>query len=151
MHLSEMLSFIKSSLKIVWKNILLVFLLLAILLGFLLGVVVNETVQQSKEPRKLAMFIGFPGELFIRMLKLLLLPFVASSVITSLTMIDKNTVGKLGKRAAIYFVVTTVIATSLSVALGAVIIKPQAQADDIEGTSPKTGSGPIFAILDMLR
>ena len=144
-----MLSFVKAFIKIVWKNILLVFLLLGILLGFVLGVIVNETVQQSMESRKLVMFIGFPGELFIRMLKLLLLPFVASSVITSLTMIDKNTVGKIGKRAAVYFVVTTLIATSLSVALGAVIIKPQAH--EIEEANSKTGSSPIFAILDMLR
>ena len=65
-------------------------------------------------------------------------------------MIDKNVAGKIGKRAAVYFVVTTLIATSLSVALGAVIIKPQAREIE-ETTDSKTGSNPIYAILDMLR
>ena len=129
---------------------MLVFLLLGILSGFLLGVLLNGTVQQSKESRKLAMFIGFPGELFLRMLKLVLLPFVVSSVVTSLTMIDKNTAGKLGKRAAVYFVVTTLIANSLAVVIGAVIIKPQAHEIE-EETKSKIESSPIYAILDMLR
>ncbi|CAB4000787.1 excitatory amino acid transporter 2-like, partial [Paramuricea clavata] len=140
---------LKSFLKIVRKNVLLVFLLLGILSGFLLGVLLNGTVQQSTESRKLAMFIGFPGELFLRMLKLVLLPFVVSSVVTSLTMIDKNTAGKLGKRAAVYFVVTTLIANSLAVVIGAVIIKPQAHEIE-EETELKTGSSPIYAVLDML-
>ncbi|CAB3999991.1 excitatory amino acid transporter 1-like, partial [Paramuricea clavata] len=140
---------LKSFLKFVSKNVLLAFLLLGILSGFLFGVLFNGTVQQSTESRKLAMFIGFPGELFLRMLKLVLLPFVVSSVVTSLTMINKNTAGKLGKRAAVYFVVTTLITNSLAVVIGAVIIKPQAHEIE-EETESKTGSSPIYAILDML-
>ena len=98
----------------------------------------------------MAMFIGFPGELFLRMLMLVVLPFLASSVITSLTTIDKNTAAKLGKRAAVYFLVTSLIATSLAVALGKVLIKPQVRNIE-EDMELKAGSSPIFRILDMIR
>ena len=95
------------------------------------------------------MFIGFPGELFLRMLMLVVLPFIMSSVIMSLTMIDTT---RAGKRAAVYFLVTTLIATSLSVILGAFIIKPQHQHETEEDLrNSKAGSNPVFAILDMLR
>jgi Na+/H+-dicarboxylate symporter len=100
------------------------------------------------------MFIGFPGELFVRMLMLVVLPLIASSVITSLTIIDKITAKKIGKRAAVYFLVTSLLATSLAVVLGRVIIKPRAHENDEiqeEDRMPKEGSSPVYAILDMLR
>lgn len=142
----------KSLFKILSQNILLVLLLVGIFLGFLVGVLLNETVQYSTESEQWAMYIGFPGELFLRMLMLVVLPFIMSSVIMSLTMIDTTRAGKLGKRAAVYFLVTTLIATSLSVILGAFIIKPQHQHETEEDLrNPKAGSNPIYAILDMLR
>ena len=86
----------KSFFKILSQNILLVLLVVGIFLGFLAGVFLNKTVQYSTESEKLAMFIGFPGELFLRMLMLVVLPFIMSSVIMSLTMIDTTRAGKLG-------------------------------------------------------
>ena len=127
-------------------------LILLVFLGFAIGLLLNKKIQQSTEftPREMAMFIGFPGELFLRMLMLVVLPFLASSVITSLTTIDKNTATKLGKRAAVYFLVTSLIATSLAVVLGKVLIKPQLREIE-EDKKPKAGSSPIYAILDMMR
>ena len=99
------------------------------------------------------MFIGFPGELFLRMMMLVVLPFIASSVIMSLTMIDRNTAAKVGKRAAVYFLVTSLIATGLGVVLGRVMIKPQAhEVHQSEQTITKRGSSTtVYALLDMIR
>ena len=127
-------------------------IILGVFLGIAIGLLFNKKVHQTTEftQREMAMFIGFPGELFLRMLMLVVLPFLASSVITSLTTIDKNTAAKLGKRAAVYFLVTSLIATSLAVALGKVLIKPQARNIE-EDMELKAGSSPIFRILDMIR
>ena len=46
-------------------------------------------------------------------------------------MIDKNIAGKVRKRAAVYFVVTTLIGTRLSVVLRAFIITPQSIDEDM--------------------
>ncbi|CAB4006234.1 excitatory amino acid transporter 1-like [Paramuricea clavata] len=143
----------KSFFKVVSENLMFLLLLLGIILGIVLGLFLNDKVQHSTEftPRELAMFIGFPGELFLRMLMLVVLPLIVSSVITSLTIIDKNTAKKVGKRAAFYFLVASLIATSLAVVLGRVMIKPRAHEIQEEDTKPNTGSSPMYAILDMLR
>ena len=138
--------------KIISKNLSLVLLILGVVLGFLLGVFLNENVQESKEfrPKELAMLISFPGELFLRMLFLAVLPFIASSIITSLTLLDKITARKLGKRAAIYLLVNSLIATSLAVILGKVMIRPQS-AHELDDDNAKTKLSAVHAILDMLR
>ncbi|CAB4019579.1 excitatory amino acid transporter 3-like, partial [Paramuricea clavata] len=142
----------KSLFKVIRENLMFLQLLLGVILGIVLGLFLNDKVQHSTEftPRELAMFIGFPGELFVRMLMLVVLPLIASSVITSLTIIDKITAKKIGKRAAIYFLVTSLIATSLAVVLASVIIKPRAHEIQEEDRMPKEGSSPVYAILDML-
>jgi solute carrier family 1 (high affinity glutamate transporter) protein 1/solute carrier family 1 (high affinity glutamate transporter) protein 3 len=127
--------------------------LLGVILGIILGLFLNDKAQHSTKftPKELAMFIGFPGELFVRILMLVVLPLTASSVITSLTIIDKNTAKKIGKRAAFYFLVASLIATSLAVVLGRVMIKPRAHEIQEEDTKRKEGPSTVYAILDMLR
>ena len=143
----------KSFLKVIRENLLFILLLLGVVLGFVLGLFLNDKVQQSTAftPRAVAMFIGFPGELFLRMLLLVVLPLITSSVISSLTIIDRNTAAKIGKRAAIYFLITALIASSLAIILGDVMIKPQSREIHEEHTKKKAGASPVYAILDMLR
>ena len=143
----------KSFLKVIRENLLFILLLLGVVLGFVLGLFLNDKVQHLTEftPREVAMFIGFPGELFLRMLMLVVLPLITSSVISSLTIIDRNTAAKIGKRAAVYFLITSLIASSMAVVLGNVMIKPQAREIHEEHTKTKAGSSPVYAILDMLR
>ena len=132
-------------------NILFVLLLSGVILGFLVGFSVNEHVQNSRNPppKELAMFISFPGELFLRMLQLLVLPFVASSVIISLATLDKKSAAKLGKTAFIYFFLTSLIAVVLALVIATIFMKPTVQeAHQME--NPK-GSSAIHAILDMFR
>jgi solute carrier family 1 (high affinity glutamate transporter) protein 1/solute carrier family 1 (high affinity glutamate transporter) protein 3 len=120
--------------------------LLGVILGIILGLFLNDKAQHSTKftPKELAMFIGFPGELFVRILMLVVLPLTASSVITSLTIIDKNTAKKIGKRAAFYFLVASLIATSLAVVLGRVMIKPRAHEIQEEDTKRKEGPSTVY-------
>ena len=81
------------------ENLLFFLLLYGTVLGVLLGLVLKDKAQQLSESREMKRFIGFPGELFLRMMMLIVFPFIASSVITSLTMIDRITSAKVGKPA----------------------------------------------------
>jgi Na+/H+-dicarboxylate symporter len=132
-------------------NILFVLLLFGVIFGFLGGFFLNKTVQNSinPTPKELAMFISFPGELFLRMLQLLVLPFVVSSVIISLATLDKKSATKLGKTAFIYFFLTSLIAAVLAVVVAALFMKPNVQ-ETHKLEKPK-GSSAIHAILDMFR
>ena len=107
------------------EYLLLLLILIGVVVGSLVGILVNGKVQDSKNPSptEIAMYISFPGELFLRMLKLLILPLIVSSVIAALAILDRKLVAKLGKRAAIYFLITTFTAVVLGVVLAS-FLKP---------------------------
>ncbi|XP_046843125.1 excitatory amino acid transporter-like [Xenia sp. Carnegie-2017] len=147
---------IRSFSKFVLKNILFLLLLLGVILGIIIGISLNPVVKQSTKftPKDCAMFIGFPGEIFLRMLMLVVVPFIASSVITSVTTIDKRAAASIGKRAAMYFWLTTAIGTGMAVTIGRIMIKSKAgESEEIDEdiSSSTAGSSPVYAILDMLR
>ena len=137
--------------KLLKANVLFILLLSGVIVGFLAGFFANDSVQKSIDPtpKELAMFISFPGELFLRMLRLLILPFVVSSVIISLATLDKKSAAKLGKTAFIYFFATSLIAVVLAVVVATIFLKPA--VDKTHELEDIKGSSAIHAILDMLR
>uniref|UniRef100_A0A8C4TE30 Amino acid transporter n=1 Tax=Erpetoichthys calabaricus TaxID=27687 RepID=A0A8C4TE30_ERPCA len=63
------------------------------------------------------MLISFPGDILMRMLKMLILPLIISSLITGLAGLDAKSSGRMGSRAMVYYMSTTVIAAILGVIL----------------------------------
>ncbi|CAF1021503.1 unnamed protein product [Rotaria sordida] len=97
-------------------------------------------------------YIEFPGTIFINILKLLILPLIVSSIISSLAQLDAQSCGKMGLRSLIYYLATTIIAAIVGIILvltirpglrgGQVTIKPESKA--AEGRTVDT-------ILDLIR
>ena len=58
------------------------------------------------------MLISFPGEMLLRLLKMLILPLIISSLITGLAQLDPKSSGKMGSRAMGFYILSTLIATS---------------------------------------
>ncbi|KAH0626528.1 hypothetical protein JD844_001567, partial [Phrynosoma platyrhinos] len=65
----------------------------------------------------LIMLISFPGDILMRMLKMLILPLVISSLISGLAGLDAKSSGRMGTRAMLYYMSTTVVAAILGVIL----------------------------------
>ncbi|XP_030845563.1 excitatory amino acid transporter-like [Strongylocentrotus purpuratus] len=134
----------------VWfkTNLLIIFTIASVLCGIFLGIGLR-----SAEPSKDAiLLIGFPGDVLMRMLKMLILPLIVSSLITGLTGLDAKSSGKLGGRALLYYFCTTCIAVIIGIIL-VVAIRPGR-----ENIKKNLGDGnqvkeltTLDAFLDLLR
>ena len=136
------------------KELLLVLIILGVFVGFIIGLSVNKSVNDIKDPEKKAttiMLIGFPGELFMNMLKLLILPLIVASLITALATLDSKATGRIGRRTVLYYMGTMLIAVLLGIVL-VLSIRPGERSKP-EGTDEKL-SRPyrgLDSLLDLLR
>lgn len=88
--------------------------------GVVLGVVVGLAVRgasSSKWTEREVMYIKFIGEIFLRMLKGLILPLVVSSLIAAIGSLNLRLSGQIGSRAILYYMITTVMAVILGIIL----------------------------------
>uniref|UniRef100_A0AAY4DXU8 Amino acid transporter n=1 Tax=Denticeps clupeoides TaxID=299321 RepID=A0AAY4DXU8_9TELE len=117
--------------------------------GIGLGVLVREYASLSNLDKQ---YFGFPGELLMRMLKLVILPLIISSMITGVAALDSEVSGRIGLRAVVYYFSTTIIAVVLGILL-VTTIKPgvSQSADNIdrEGTTPNVTT--VDTLLDLVR
>ncbi|XP_051666639.1 excitatory amino acid transporter 4-like isoform X2 [Manacus candei] len=101
------------------RNAFVLFTIAAVLLGIILAFSLRPyqlTYRQIK-------YFSFPGELLMRMLQMLVLPLIVSSLITGMASLDSRVSGKMGMRAIVYYMVTTVIAVFIGI-LMVIIIHP---------------------------
>ncbi|XP_072516197.1 excitatory amino acid transporter 4 isoform X2 [Salminus brasiliensis] len=97
-------------------------------------------------------YFAFPGELLMRMLQMLVLPLIVSSLVTGISSLDSKASGKMGVRAIIYYMLTTFIAVFIGIVM-VIIIRPGKGNRD----SPVSSSGSIESVqaadafLDLIR
>ncbi|KAH0631574.1 hypothetical protein JD844_005968 [Phrynosoma platyrhinos] len=104
--------------------------------GVALGVAVGLGVRQvGLGPAEVLLF-SFPGELLIRLLKMIILPLVVCSLVAGAASLDPAALGRLGGWAMLFFLLTTLLASALGVAL-AFLIRPG------DGAAPAASS--LFA------
>ncbi|XP_001365009.1 excitatory amino acid transporter 3 isoform X1 [Monodelphis domestica] len=131
------------------NNWLLLSTVLAVVLGITVGVLVREYSKLSNLDK---FYFAFPGEILMRMLKLIILPLIISSMITGVAALDSNVSGKIGLRAVVYYFCTTAIAVILGIVL-VVSIKPgvSQKADEFDRTGSTPEVSTVDAMLDLIR
>lgn len=90
-------------------NALTILTVLGVVGGIVLGLVLRSA-RSSNWPAREIMYVNYMGELFLRMLKSLILPLIMSSLISAIGSLDLSLSGKIGARAIVYYMVTTVTA-----------------------------------------
>uniref|UniRef100_S4RK46 Amino acid transporter n=1 Tax=Petromyzon marinus TaxID=7757 RepID=S4RK46_PETMA len=97
-------------------------------------------------------YFSFPGDVLMRMLKLIILPLIVSSMITGLASLDSNVSGKIGGLAVAYYLSTTVLAVLLGIAL-VLLIKPgvSQSTDEIDRTGSTPNATTVDTLLDLVR
>lgn len=102
-------------LRVLRKNLLLICLLLSLLLGIGLGAILR-TVDPPFTKREI-MYLRFPGDLLMNMLKFLIVPLIISSLVSGLSSLDTRSSGKIGMRAIAYYLTTTFAAVVIGIVL----------------------------------
>ncbi|KAM8762066.1 excitatory amino acid transporter 2a isoform 1-T1 [Acanthopagrus schlegelii] len=133
----------------IMKNMVLTLTILGVFLGSIAGMLLRHI---SPLPPDVIMIIAFPGEILMRMLKMLILPLVVSSLVTGLAGLDAKSSGRLGTRAMVYYMSTTVIAAILGVVLVLLIHpgNPKLKANLGQGKKNDEVSS-VDAFFDLIR
>ena len=82
---------------------------------------VNQRVNKRASHWYHVELLSLPGELFLRMLKMLILPLIMFSLMAGLGSLDTKVAGALGWRTVLYYITTTLIAVVLGLTLVMVI------------------------------
>ena len=112
-------------LKWIKMNLLLILTIASVIVGIVVGIGVSEVdyPSYSTEKHLLVQLLSFPGELFLRMLKMLILPLIVFSLIAGLGSLEAKVAGSLGWKTVLYYMSTTMSAVVLGLIL-VVSIKP---------------------------
>ncbi|XP_048258317.1 excitatory amino acid transporter 1-like [Haliotis rufescens] len=97
--------------------------------------------------------IGFPGEIFMRMLKVLILPLIVASMITGIANVDSKSSGRMGLITMGYYIASTVIALMIGVML-VFTIKPGQMTSTVPPVpldTPAHSPTPGQVLLDLVR
>lgn len=101
--------------------------------------------------RRKIFYLRFPGDLLINMQKMMILPLIVSSVISSLATIKGKATGKMGLRAVVYYLSTSMCAVVIGVTL-VMTIRPGERGDTgLSSDFTVQKKTPLDAILDLMR
>ncbi|XP_016324045.1 excitatory amino acid transporter 5 [Sinocyclocheilus anshuiensis] len=129
------------------KNGLLTLSVLAVITGCVLGFTLRglDLSTQAK------IYFSFPGELLMRILKMLILPLITSSLMSGLSSMESKAFCRMGVLTVTYYLWTTFIAVVVGIVL-VLIIKP---GYGTHTESSRLGGGQVItsadALLDLVR
>lgn len=132
-------------------------LLLALTIaGVLLGVGLGVGLRAAKPDPTTILLLSYPGELFIRMLKLMILPLVIASLISGSASLNANLNGSIVAKTVGYFLATSFFNAILGILL-AIAIQPgsglagQSLTDVYQKSSSTNNANIMDGFLDLGR
>ena len=146
----------KSVGRILLANLLLVLTIASVVVGVIIGLPAREAHNNLSDDSYSLMvrLLSFPGELFIRLLQMLILPLIIFSLIAGLGSLEAKVAGSLGWKTVLYYFTTTVLAIILGIIL-VVSIKPGGRGQEFECNNSTAGShselDTLDSILDLFR
>uniref|UniRef100_A0A8C7GWA8 Amino acid transporter n=1 Tax=Oncorhynchus kisutch TaxID=8019 RepID=A0A8C7GWA8_ONCKI len=129
------------------KNAFVLFTVAAVVVGIILGFALRPYKMTYREVK----YFSFPGELLMRMLQMLVLPLLVSSLITGMAALDSKASGKMGMRAVVYYMTTTIIAVIIGIIVVLIIHPGKGSKDEFMKQSKIEDISPADAFLDLIR
>ncbi|XP_022520575.2 solute carrier family 1 member 3a [Astyanax mexicanus] len=129
------------------RNAFVILTVAAVIIGIILGFALRPYRMSYREVK----YFSFPGELLMRMLQMLVLPLLVSSLITGMAALDSRASGKMGVRAVVYYTTTTVIAVFIGIVMVLIIHPGSGSRDEFSTKQTIEQVSPADAFLDLIR
>ena len=131
------------------SNLLLILTFLGVLVGAGLGIGLRPLLL----PSSTILLLSYPGELFMRLLKLMILPLVIASLITGAASLNAKLNGKMAVRTIIYFLSTSLLSSLVGLAFTVAIHpgSPKVKAVLGDGTTTERRVELVDNFLDLGR
>ncbi|XP_072938921.1 excitatory amino acid transporter isoform X2 [Epargyreus clarus] len=128
-------------------------LLVVTLGGVLIGIAVGFGLRPYHLGPDALMIISYPGELFMRVLKLMILPLIIASLIAGSASLNAKMSGKIAVRTLLYFVLTSMFNAFLGIVLAMLIHpgQPDLRDDHIGLIQNKRDHSILDSLLDIGR
>ncbi|XP_060076947.1 excitatory amino acid transporter 1-like [Ylistrum balloti] len=136
-----------SVIKIIRSNLLVILMLMAMLIGIGLGCLIRTCC--APLDNRTIVYLKFPGDIMLNTLRMVSVPLVVSSIISSLASLSMRTSGSIGLKALVYYLLTTVCAV-ITGTLGIVMISDRKSIAE-EATEIANDIHQLDSFLDMMR
>jgi len=126
------------------ENLLALLTLAGVLVGLALGIGLKNSRDEPWSRRE-AMYVKFIGTIFLNMLKCVIIPLIIPSLISAIGSMDLSLSGRVGLRAIVYYLSTTVLAVVLGIVL-VVSIQPGTGSSVEQATAAPAEKGSCIFI-----
>lgn len=135
------------------RNLLTILTVISVFGGAITGVIIRQSSSEPWTEREI-MYLQFPGDMFLRMLKCLIIPLLVSSIVSAVGSLDLSLSKKIAFRAIMFYATTTVCAVILGIVL-VLTVRPGVGATGIDEIKvQQTHSSPrltVDTLLDLIR
>jgi len=129
-------------------------LLVLTIVGAAVGLVAGWAASVTGPGQTVMEVLGFPGEIFLRMLRVLVVPLIMSSIVVGITSLESaSNAGRLSARVLLYYGATTMFAASCGV-FWVLFIQPGLSSSDLalSGKVPNAPQiTPLEGVLNIIR
>ncbi|CAG9785811.1 unnamed protein product [Diatraea saccharalis] len=128
-------------------------MLVITLIGVISGVAVGFGLRPYGLGPDALMIISYPGELFMRLLKLMILPLIIASLIAGSASLNAKMSGKIAVRTLLYFILTSMFNAALGILVATLIHpgKPDLRDDSVGVTIGRREHSILDSLLDIGR
>lgn len=135
------------------RNLLTMLTVAGVLGGTITGCIIRAT-QDEKWSEREVMYLQFPGDMFLRMLKSLIIPLLTSSIISAIGALDLSLSKKIAFRSICYYACTTVCAVILGILLVVTIRPGHGASTDLKEQTTRKVTRDVLTVdtlLDLIR
>lgn len=140
----------RSRKSVLGENLLTIVTVVGVVAGTVFGLILKNSGQKWTERE--IMYIQYPGDLFLRMLKCLIVPLLVASITSAIGALDLSLSKKIAMRSIIYYFTTTICAVILGIVLVTVFQPGKGHKADLKGDTKVTRDVlTADTLLDLVR